>query len=151
MLHAHEVEPRNDAEALALTFFTALVKKDWDAFGAIWHEDAVNEIPFTPEGLGRFVTSAFVGKQAIMDHYTVALKNRRDHEFFIDAVHQTADPNCVIIEAHARSVIGETGRVYENIYASFFEIRDGKVITLREYVNPLAVMRGFEGAFDEYH
>jgi ketosteroid isomerase-like protein len=123
------------------------VRKDLGAFADIWTEDAVQFVPFTPEGLGAVVPSSFVGRAAIVDHYRIVIKNRRDHAFWIDRIHHTQDPEVVIIEAHARSVIGETGAVYENQYVCVFQIRDGRIAELREYANPLPVMRAFSGAF----
>ena len=118
-----------------------------DRFGAIWTEDAVQRVPFLPEGLGTVVQSAFRGRQTIVDHYRLVTANRRDHIFWIDHVHYTKDPNCIIFEAHARSVIGETGAVYENQYVCIFHIRDGKIAELKEYADPLPVMKTFSGAF----
>jgi ketosteroid isomerase-like protein len=40
--------------------------------------------------------------------------------------------------------------VYANEYVCVFHIRDGKIAELKEYANPLPVMRAFRGAFDEH-
>ena len=144
------IPPSNDTEAAALSYFALLVKRDMPAFAAIWTEDAVQSVPFTPEGLGRVVPSAFHGREAILEHYQLVARNRREHVFWIDAIHHTLDPACIIVEAHARSIIGETGAVYENNYVCVFRIRDGKIAELKEYANPLPVMRAFRGAFDAH-
>jgi ketosteroid isomerase-like protein len=146
-----EVQPTNAMEATALSYFRLLASRDMDGFAEIWTEDAIQHVPFTPEGLGSVVPAAFVGKQAIVGHYRVVTKNRREHVFWIDQIHNTMDSQCVIVEAHARSIIGETNAVYENAYVCVFRIRGGKIAVLKEYANPLPVMRAFRGAFEDKH
>ncbi len=147
---ADEVEPGNADEAVVLRYFTLLMQRDMENFAALWHEDAVQDIPFLPEGFGNFVTGAFHGRAAIMDHYRAAFANRREHVFWIDEIHRTARPGCIIIEAHARSLVGETGRIYENSYVCIFQVRGGRLARLKEYVNPLAFMKAFAGGFDAH-
>ena len=147
MKNVLEIQPVNETEAAALKYFQYLVTRDMDRFETIWTEDAVQRVPFTPEGLGAVVRSAFEGRRTIVDHYRLVTANRREHVFWIDRTHYTQDPNCVIFEAHARSIIGETGAVYENRYICVFHIRDGKIAELKEYADPLPVMKTFGGAF----
>jgi ketosteroid isomerase-like protein len=147
MSNVLEIEPEDADEAVALSYFSLLVRRDMIALERIWHEDAVQHIPFPPEGLGDFAPTSFVGREAIMDHYRAAFVNRRDHVFWIDHVHRTRDAGTIIVEAHARSILGETGAVYENNYVCVFTIRDGRITELREYANPLPAMRVFSPVF----
>jgi ketosteroid isomerase-like protein len=147
MRNVLEIEPGSPQEAVALSYFSLLVRRDMAALEAIWHEDAVQRIPFPPEGLGDFAPTLFDGRDAIMAHYRAAFANRRDHVFWIDHIHATRDPGIVIVEAHARSILGETGAVYENAYICVFVIRDGRIAELREYANPLPAMRVFRTVF----
>lgn len=147
---ADELVAADADEALALSYLTTLMRRDLAAFEALWHEDAVQEIPFRPEGFGRFVPATMEGRAGIMAHYRVAFANRRDHVFWIDALHRTTTPGVVIVEAHARSLVGETAQVYENCYVCIFEARGGKLARLKEYVNPLAFMKAFGGGFDAH-
>lgn len=147
MRNVLEIEPGSPQEAVALSYFRLLVQRDMAALERIWHEHAVQRIPFPPEGLGGFAPTLFDGREAIMDHYRAAFANRRDHVFWIDHVHAARDPGIVIVEAHARSILGETGAVYENVYVCVFVIRDGKIAELREYANPLPAMKVFGPVF----
>ncbi len=147
MRNVLEIEPDDEIEALALSYFSLLVRRDMTALEQIWHGDAVQHIPFPPEGLGDFAPTAFEGREAIMDHYRAAFANRRDHVFWIDHLHRTSDPGIVIVEAHARSILGETGAVYENNYVCVFVIRGGRIAELREYANPLPAMKVFSPVF----
>jgi uncharacterized protein len=142
-----DIQPANATEAAALKYFQYLVTRDMDRFATIWTEDAIQRVPFTPEGLGTVVQAAFEGRRTIVDHYRLVTAKRRDHVFWIDQTHYTQDPNCIIFEAHARSIIGETGAVYENRYVCVFHIRDGKIAELKEYADPQPVLKSFGGAF----
>jgi len=150
MTRADELKPKNNNEMIVLSYFTLLMQRKMEAFANLWHDDAIQDIPFLPEGFGKFVTDSFTGKEEIMAHYIAAFKNRRDHIFWIDAIHHTTDPDCLIIEARARSLVGETQKVYENRYVCIFRVRDGKLASLCEYVNPLAFMKAFAGGFDQH-
>lgn len=147
MRNVLDIAPRDEVEAVALSYFSLLVKRELATLETIWHEDAVQHIPFPPEGLGDFAPTCFDGREAIMDHYRAAFANRRDHVFWIDHLHRTGDPGTVIVEAHARSILGETGAIYENAYVCVFIIRDGRIAELREYANPLPAMRIFGQVF----
>ena len=147
MRNVLDIQPAEATEAVALSYFRLLVQRDMDALAQIWTEDAVQHVPYRPEGLGDFAPSAFEGRDQIMEHYRTAFKNRRDHVFWIDHIHPTRDPSCIIIEAHARSIVGETGAVYENRYVCVFVIRVGRIAELREYANPLPAMHVFGAAF----
>jgi ketosteroid isomerase-like protein len=145
-----EIAPKDEIEKAAFGYFLHLVNRDLDAFEAIWQEDAIQDIPFPPEGFGKFVTPQFIGREEIMRHYRAAFENRRDHVFWIDEVYRPDDGKTIIIEAHARSVVGETAKVYENSYVCIFTIADGKIERLKEFANPLAFMNAFGGGFDKH-
>jgi ketosteroid isomerase-like protein len=142
-----EIAPSSPEEEIALSYFRSIVTRDFEGMERIFAEDAVQYNPWPAEGFGSLATKSFDGRKGIVDHYRMALANRRDHIFWIDHIHRTQDPNCIIIEAHARSILGETDAVYENEYICVFHIRDGRIFELKEYTNPLAAMRSFAGAF----
>jgi len=138
---ADEIVPRNANEATALGFFTTLMNKDFEAFADLWADDAVQEIPFAPE-LPNF-EDVWSGKAQILSYYVKAIPGRKDHVFWIHDIHQTTDPDVLIVEASAHSVIIASGRSYDQRYIVIFKLRDGKIILDREYVNPLNFMRAF--------
>jgi len=142
-----EIRPQDQDEALVLGYFINMKNKDWEAFAALWHDDAVQQALFRPDGLDDFIPDAFVGRQQIVEHYKKALQNRREHDFWIDALHRTTDPECFIVECRGRSIVGENGRLYENKYVFVFKLREGKLVHLKEYADPLPIMRAFTGAF----
>ncbi|MGV6871913.1 nuclear transport factor 2 family protein [Pseudochelatococcus sp. B33] len=138
---ADEVVPRNANEATVLGFYTTLMKKDFEAFADLWADDAVQEIPFAQE-LPNF-EDVWNGKERILSYYVKALPGRKDHVFWIHEIHQTTDPNVIIVEASAHSIVVANGRSYDQRYVFIFKLRDGKIVLGREYVNPLNFMKAF--------
>lgn len=141
MRRADEIAPRNDNERTVLRFYTCLMAKDFAGFADLWADDAVQEIPFAPEIEG--FEPVWRGKERILSYYNKAIPGRRDHVFMIHEIHQTADPDCIIVEASAHSIVIENGRSYDQRYVFIFKLRDGKILLDREYVNPLAFMKAF--------
>jgi ketosteroid isomerase-like protein len=121
-----------DQVEIALGFHRTLEAGDFDAFEALFATDAINELPFhSPVS-----PAEFVGAKAIADDYRKMISNRRDLEFTIHSVTADEDANRVILEFSGRSIIGETGALYEQDYVGVFTI-DGKTITrLRLYADP---------------
>ena len=141
MTPAQQVVPRNANERTVLAFYTTLMCKDMQAFADLWDDEAVQEIPFAPEIEG--FEPVWRGKEKILAYYKKAIPTRREHQFWIHDLHQTADPDCLIVEASAHSVVAGTGKVYDQRYVFIFRLRNGKIVLNREHVNPLAFMRAF--------
>jgi ketosteroid isomerase-like protein len=133
--------PANHNEQVCRAWYALLVKQEWNAWSALWHDDAVQENPFAPQEL----VSEWVGKQSIVEHYKKALENRRDHSFAIDRLHRTENPDCIIVEARGSSTVGETNRIYNQRYVMVFRFKDGKIILNREYFNPIIFLNAFDG------
>jgi uncharacterized protein len=143
MPRADTITPRDGNEKTVLGFFTNLMKKDLEAFADLWAEDAVQDMPFA-KGLDG-IESAWHGKQTILSYYGKTIPNRRDHVFDIDHLHRTDNPDVIIVEARGRSLIAETGRVYNQRYVFVFHLRDEKIVLNREHFNPIVFQRAFDG------
>lgn len=122
-------------------YFDLLMKKDLAAWSELLHPDARQENPFAPPG----IPEVYPDKEFILAFYGKTFKTRKDHVFTLDAIHQTTDPSLVIVEARARSIIGEVDRVYAQRYVFIFTLKDGKVLVNREYFNPLAYLKAWDG------
>lgn len=117
---------------VALGFHRTLEAGDLDAFQALFTPDAVNELPYhSPVS-----PAQFVGAEAIAADYRNMMANRRDLRFTIHTV--TTDPrdNRVVLEFSGRSIIGETGALYEQDYVGVFTIDGTRISRLRLYADP---------------
>ena len=133
-------EPDNENERLAVRFFTTLSSGDLEGVRALLHEDAtwktmVEDIP----GAG-----THVGPAGIVDKFLMPIRGMfrpGDPKILIDTI--ASNGPLVIAETHGQGVLAD-GRPYANLYCWAFEMRDGKVFAIREYMDSLYVSRLFE-------
>jgi len=100
-------------------------------------EDVVIESPFAPPGRAARVT----GRDAVLERYG---PERADFPARFDeireiAVHDTADPEVIVVEYEMSGVVTTTGRRAEAPFIGVLRARDGKVVSWREYQNNLAI------------
>lgn len=122
-------------------FLVALEEKDMTAFADVWADDAVQDMPFSPEGFPKRVE----GKENIVAHYAAwpdisGSAQFTDHLVF----YPMADPEWVFVEYRGLVEILTTGKIYKQQYGGLFHVRRGKIVLFREYYDPVA----FSYAFD---
>lgn len=111
-----------------------LLAKDMAGFVALFADDAVLEFPFAPPGQPSRVT----GHAEIHD-YLINYPDLLDvHEIRDVVVHETGDPEVIVVEFVASGLVVATGRPYELRYIAVLTIRDGHLVHYRDYWNPLA-------------
>ncbi|WP_242418939.1 MULTISPECIES: nuclear transport factor 2 family protein [Frankia] len=80
------------------------------------------------------------GPEEIRAYFAAAAKAPIRWEKFDDmVVHETADPEVVIVEYNARGKITTTGAAYQQSIIAVFQVHDGKIVLYRDYLNPLAL------------
>jgi ketosteroid isomerase-like protein len=55
-----------------------------------------------------------------------------------------ADPNGAVAQVRAEGFIKSTGRIYRQEYVVFLRARDGKIVFLREYFDPVRAAYGLD-------
>ncbi len=124
---------RARTEATVLRFLTALEDKDMDAFASVWAEDAVQEMPYAPDGFPGRVE----GRDALIAHYAAWPENSGAADFTSELVfHSGLDPQTVFVEWRGDVEIVPTGRRYLQHYGGLFVVEDGRITLFREYFNP---------------
>lgn len=122
---------------VAFGFHRTLEAGDFDAFEALFTPDAVNELPFhSPVS-----PPAFHGAKAIADDYRAMISKRKDLEFTIHSVTTAPESSRVVLEFSGRSIIGETGALYEQDYVGVFTIDGSQIARLRLYADPLRAQK----------
>lgn len=134
------LQANNENERVVLNFFATLSTGNLEAVRPLLHENAtwkpmVNDIP----GAG-----THVGRKGIVDEFLAPVRG----------LFKPGDPKIIIntVASNGPLVISETlgqgtlsdGRPYENRYCWAFEIKDGLVFAIREYMDSLYVSRLFE-------
>lgn len=112
-----------------------LLAKDIAAWVGLWAEDGVLEFPFAPEGWpgkldGRDAIAAYM--QAYPEHIDL-------HEFPDVRIHETADPDTIVVEMRGVGRLVETGAPFDMRYIAVVTVREGQIVSYRDYWNPLVV------------
>jgi ketosteroid isomerase-like protein len=111
-------------------------------FAALWAVDGTMEFPFAPEGYPQRLE----GRAAVAEY----LRDYTDHvdlrAITSRTVHQTVDPEVVVVEFEVDGVAVRTGRPYRMRYVSVITVRGGEIVRYRDYWNPLAVAAALGGA-----
>ena len=131
-------EARRAAKDAIRRYFRAVAEQDMDALAAGMTDDVVYELPFSetgsvePGGYRRYEGAA----EVVAFWRSVAssgLKSAPPEDVELSI---TADGARVFIEQRGNMTTAD-GRPYRNRYVFRFDIRDGRVAQVREYVNPI--------------
>ena len=101
----------------------------------LFSEDALLEFPFFKSiGIGDHLT----GREAIHKQVAPFVKNETENYSFHDVkIWASADPDGAFGEYSVTAKIKSTGRVYSQTYVARCETKNGKIIHLIEYANPI--------------
>lgn len=113
-----------------------LVARDFDAFADLFAEDGVLELPFAVDGL----PARLDGREAIREFSLTAAAHPVE---IIDLrtvqLHQTADPEVVVLELVTEGRHTTTGVPFQAPCIQVFRIRNGKIKLFRDYIGAAAV------------
>jgi len=110
---------------------------DAETFAGLMAPDGYLEWPYRPPG----APARLRGRAEIRRHLTATAEGlirfgeHRDVE-----VHETADPEVIIVEYEARGTVVRTGAPFEQRVIAVFRVRDGQILSYRDYINPLPLM-----------
>ena len=107
-----------------------------DDAGQMTHytDDLVLEFPFAdpPKRLE---------SKAVVEPYLTTALGLFTLDLQVVEIHETTDPDELIVEAAATGTYTPNGAPYENRYVIVYGFRDGLICRQREYYNPLAAQR----------
>ncbi|HYX34607.1 MAG TPA: nuclear transport factor 2 family protein [Oligoflexus sp.] len=109
---------------------------DVDQHAELFAEDGVWEFPLARPG----TKAKLEGRDAIRDWVMEHTKNAQDagHQAlnYDDLViHETADPEVIVVEFDLHGEVSHTGEKYRRSYVQVLRVRDGKIVSLRDYFN----------------
>jgi ketosteroid isomerase-like protein len=135
---------RQRAQAIVRQFLTGLEEIDMDTVNNVWADDAIQEMPFAPKGVG--FPDRVVGKEALIQQYAGWPENAEGPDFTSELrFYSTLDPNMVIAEFRGDTFIRSTQRRYDQRYIGVFHVNDdGKIDLFREYFDPTVFVEAFD-------
>ncbi|NEO56962.1 MAG: hypothetical protein F6K54_30140 [Okeania sp. SIO3B5] len=131
---------RQQTKQVVLDFLTSLEEKDMDKLASVWAEDAVQDMPFSPENFPKRVT----GKANLIKHYATWPKISGKANFTENLVfYPMQDATMIFAEWRGDVEIISTGRIYQQRYGGLFHVVDGKIELFREYYDPIVFKYAF--------
>ncbi|MFB9411604.1 nuclear transport factor 2 family protein [Dactylosporangium matsuzakiense] len=112
-------------------------RQDAEAFVELLADDAVIEWPYRPEG----VPGRLQGRGEILAFMQRTARSLvRFDEYREIVMHETADPEVVIVEYEVLGHITTTGEPFRQTVIAVIRVRGGLVVSYRDYINPLPLM-----------
>ena len=112
-------------------FFELMRRKQIDAWGELWHEQAEIIVPYPPEGF----PTTIAGKAVIVPAFRALFANFESFESALTGVYPAADSDAVCVEYSNRAVL-VGGTEYTNDNIAVFRFRDGLISEYHDYFDP---------------
>ena len=131
---------RQETKQAVIDFLKSLEEKDMDKFASVWAEDAVQDMPFSPEGFPKRVA----GKANLIKHYAAWPEISGKANFTDELVfYPMQDATMIFAEWRGEVAIIPTKRIYRQRYSGLFQVVDGKIELFREYYDPIVFKYAF--------
>ncbi|HEX4250419.1 MAG TPA: nuclear transport factor 2 family protein [Pseudonocardia sp.] len=121
-----------------------LLAMDMTGFAELWAPDGVLEFPFAPPGY----PSRLNGRTEVRGYLRDFPSEINLRAVTSLEVHQSVDPEVLVVEFEVDGVAVRTGRPYQLRYVAVLTVRDGQILRYRDYWSPLAAATAL-GGLDE--
>ncbi|MBE1612993.1 ketosteroid isomerase-like protein [Actinopolymorpha pittospori] len=120
----------------------AVLANSADQMAEVFAPDGVTEFPFRLPGIPPRVE----GREGIRAWLTPAVGTAFRFEEYRDVVvHDTTDPEVIVVEHSIAGTTAANGQPAQISYVYVLRARDGEIVHLRDYANPIEGMRAAEG------
>jgi ketosteroid isomerase-like protein len=107
---------------------------DIETFAGLMAPDGYIEWPYRPPG----APARLQGRTEIRRHLTEAANGFIKFDEYRDVVvHETTDPEVIIVEYEAYATVIPTGAPFRQTVIAVFRVRNGQILSYRDYINPL--------------
>ncbi|MGA5305713.1 nuclear transport factor 2 family protein [Nucisporomicrobium flavum] len=130
------------AREVVTRILQASLDQDIDGFVALLAPDAHLEWPYRPPG----APAGLRGRTEIRAHLAQVAGTFVRFDRHRDVVmHETLDPEVIIVEYEADGTLIPTGAPFRQTVISVWRVRDGQVVFCRDYINPLPLIEAHAG------
>lgn len=107
---------------------------DAESQAQLFAPEAVWEFPFAPEGIPRRIE----GREAVRSLGKMGMERskqsgRRLTGYHSVVIHETSDPEVIIVEFELHGEETATGKAYQIPYIQVLRVREGLIVSLRDY------------------
>ena len=118
---------------------------DIETVAGLMAPDGYIEWPYRPPG----VPARLQGRTQIHSYLTEAAKGFiKFDEYRNVVVHETTDPEVIIVEYEADGTVVATGAPFHQTVIAVFRVQNGRVLSYRDYINPLPLMEALGSTTD---
>jgi uncharacterized protein len=135
--------PAMTAREVFQRFQTCALARDWQSFGELAAEDATMEFPFAPPGVAREVRGREAIAAAARDSWSRS--PYRIDGFDAVTLHDGREPGILFAEYQVHGAVIATGAPFRFPFAMLLRVRDGRIASMREYMDPLAMSAARRG------
>lgn len=109
------------------------------AFAELFAPDGTMEFPFAPPGAPRRLDGRDAIREVLVAAAAAGRRERRITGYRDIVVHETTDPEVIVVEFTLEGEIVATGRTYSVPYIQVLRARDGQIVSLRDYIDYAAL------------
>ena len=110
-----------------------ILSGDADGYADLFAPEGVIESPFAPPG----APSRLDGREAIREYSRQVMASPVRLEDFEEVeLHQTQDPEVVIVEVRAKATLTTTGQSFVTTSIQIYRIRECQIVLFRDFANP---------------
>ena len=113
-----------------------------DQIADLYDPEVVIEIPFSPDGIPN-VTKGRETMRARMNSAAALLAFDSVEDV---SLHETSDPEVIVAEYRVLGHLNPAGKPFSLSYVAVTRVRDGLIVSSRDYGNPLEVAELFKDA-----
>lgn len=138
--------PGKDATALEVyqyALYQNLVAGDARAYVDTFAVDGVFELPFAPPGFPNKIEGREEIYRVMSPGYEVDF-GRNERTLLYKTIHETTDPNVVVVEVSSIRRNKETGEGSPMKYVHIVTTKDGEIILFRDYASHAAIPEGWK-------
>ena len=124
------MDGRDNAEVVK-RFYGLLAEKDVEAWGELWHPDAVITVPYPAEGF----PTRIEGREQILDGFRVLMANFESFDSDLSGIYPAADSDAVCVEyRNTATLVG--GVEYTNDNIAVFRFEGSLIREYHDYFDP---------------
>lgn len=125
---------RQQTRDAVMQLLTGFEDKDMDRVNGVWAEDAVQEMPYAPEGFSKRV----VGRDALIRNYA-PFPTKCERAIMTEGIrfYDTPDPATVVVEYQGKVKWFGKEAFYVQPYVAVFRVEKGKIALFRQYFDSI--------------
>jgi uncharacterized protein len=118
---------------VARRLIRGITEERWAELPDLYAEDTVVELPFSPEAM------VLRGREEMAEHFAAAPARPLRMSAHNIVVHETADPEVVVVEYDYDGEVTTTGRTFTVPNVLVMRVRDGRIVSSRDYHDHRAI------------